>query len=266
MTEEVDQVQDTPEGNVEQPQVSEIEQRALDMGWKPREEFEGSDDDFIDAKEFVRRKPLFDKIESQSKEVKNLRKAFESLSQHYTKVNEAAYQRAYNELKIARRQARADGDFDREDAIEDEMKRVETQAAQLKQLNKESTQASEPPQLVEWKSKNKWYGSDEDLTAYADSIGTKLNREGMAPDDVLVEVEKRVKANFPHKFKNPRKESAPHVEQSGGRASRAESFEMTDLEKKIMNDITRQINPKTGKPVITKEQYIADLKAVRSSR
>ena len=32
------------------PEVSPLEQQALAMGWKPRTEFDGSDDEFIDAK------------------------------------------------------------------------------------------------------------------------------------------------------------------------------------------------------------------------
>ena len=35
-------------------------------------DFFGEDDDFIDAKEFVARKPLYDKIAQQSKQLKNV--------------------------------------------------------------------------------------------------------------------------------------------------------------------------------------------------
>jgi cytochrome c556 len=71
------------EAPVEQaPQRSDIETRALEMGWRPKEEFEGSEDDFIDAKEFVRRKPLFEKIEHQSKELKQIKQALEACKGH----------------------------------------------------------------------------------------------------------------------------------------------------------------------------------------
>ena len=48
------------EGQQEQAQHTPdpIETRALEMGWRPKEEFDGNEEDFIDAKEFVRRKPL----------------------------------------------------------------------------------------------------------------------------------------------------------------------------------------------------------------
>ena len=39
-------------------ELSAIEQRAIEMGWRPQEEFNGDEEDFIDAKEFVRRKNI----------------------------------------------------------------------------------------------------------------------------------------------------------------------------------------------------------------
>ena len=52
--------------NLEQeaPELSPIEQKAIQMGWRPKEQFEGDEEEFIDAKEFVRRQPLFDRIEN----------------------------------------------------------------------------------------------------------------------------------------------------------------------------------------------------------
>lgn len=62
----------TPEEKA--PEYTKIELEAMDMGWRPKSEFNGDEDDFIDAKEFVRRKPLFDKIDSTTRELSNLRR------------------------------------------------------------------------------------------------------------------------------------------------------------------------------------------------
>ena len=75
------QTQDQPK------QHTEVELRAMEMGWRPRDEFSGEDDDFIDAKEFVARKPLYDKIAQQSKQLKNVTQAVEALKEHYGKVS-----------------------------------------------------------------------------------------------------------------------------------------------------------------------------------
>lgn len=52
---------------VEKPAPAPYEAKALEMGWRPKEEWDGPEEDFIDAKEYVRRKSLFEKIEHQNK-------------------------------------------------------------------------------------------------------------------------------------------------------------------------------------------------------
>ena len=100
MTEEVNK-EATPKGgeNTEVKQLSPIEEKALEMGWRPQEEWDGEPEDFIDAKEFVRRQPLFDKIEQTTKALKDLKKGHEALIQHHLKVKETEYNRALETLK-----------------------------------------------------------------------------------------------------------------------------------------------------------------------
>ena len=49
----VDEVVEAPEGTEEIQQesheVSAVEQKALDMGWRPKSEFEGDEEDFIET-------------------------------------------------------------------------------------------------------------------------------------------------------------------------------------------------------------------------
>ena len=75
MTEEIKDVE-VPEGTGEEqtqekkaPELSAVEQKAIEMGWKPKDNFDGEETDFIDAAEFVRRKPLFDKIDTVGKDL-----------------------------------------------------------------------------------------------------------------------------------------------------------------------------------------------------
>ena len=94
------------------PEPTEVEKRAMEMGWKPRSEFDGEDDAFIDAKEFVRRAPLFEKIETQSKQLKALERSIDALKQHYTAREEAAVKNAIKSLKEQRKEALSQGDGD----------------------------------------------------------------------------------------------------------------------------------------------------------
>lgn len=246
----------------EAPQLTELEQRALSMGWRPKEDFAGNEDDFIDAKEFVRRKPLFDKIEGQSKELKNVKKALDALKTHYTKVQETEYNRALAKLQEAREEAITNSDGRAAVALEKEIKNVENQMAEIQKV--QSVQDTPEPEInpafTAWQHKNQWYQDTPYMRVWADDYGVKLAKTGMDPMKVLQEVEKAVRKEFPNKFTNPNKASAPDVEGSSSGSSKrggsGDSFELSDQERNIMNTLVRQ-------GVLTKEKYIADLKAAK---
>lgn len=254
----------TPEGNVEVPEQKEYsatEQRAMEMGWRPKEEFQGDESDFIDAGEFVRRKPLFEKIDAQSRKLKAVERALEEFKNHYSKVNENAYERAILALKNERKQALSDGDGDRFEAIDDQIKVVEKQVEDLREQRSQPVVQDEVvhPEFQSWKARNVWYDKTQYMRAFADDYGTKLAARGMAPAEVLKEVEKAVRQEFPQKFTNPNKAAAPDVESSGGSRKSGggkDGFELSEVERKVMNDFVRS-------GVMTREEYIKDLKKLK---
>jgi len=256
---------ETPEGGEQQQaqEPSPIEQQAMSMGWRPREEFDGSDDEFIDAKEFVRRKPLFDRLEQQSKQLKQVSRTLEDFKKHYSTMREVEYKRAIEALKLQQRAAVEDSDTARYDLLDKQIDSFEQEFEKIKDFH-ETTQASppDPAELTNWMSKNPWYQKDDAMTAYADRVGIKfqanVQRGDMSPAEVLKEVEKAVKAEFPHKFKNPNKGDAPNVGEGKSNTQRSggTKFELNDLELKIMNNLVRS-------GTMTKEQYISDLKKAK---
>ena len=239
------------------PEYSEVELKALDMGWKPKDQFHGSEDDFIDAKEFVRRQPLFDKIEATNRQVKQLNAALSALQDHYSKVNESAYNRAIADLKAQRKDALSNGDGERFEEIDDQIKEAEKQKLALESI-KPTAQAEAHPEFKSWKARNPWYDSVSHMRVFADEIGVKLHAQGKSPAEVLTEVEKAVRAEFPTKFRNANKDNAIQAENGRQSSKKAESFEMTDTERRIMNTLVRS-------GTMTKEQYITDLKKVRGT-
>lgn len=261
MTEEVKTEQVQTEQTA--PELSPIEQRAMEMGWRPKEEFQGEEDDFIDAKEFVRRKPLFDKIESQSKEIKNVRKAVEALKEHYSQREEAAVNAALAKLREARKEAIANSDGESFDALDTEIKRVEGQAKELKRLDQAKVEEVQElhPEFVAWTNRNKWYADVSYMRKWADDYGAELHKQGMTPPEVLRKVEEGVKREFPNKFKNPNKDLAPDVEsssRSGSKGSR-ETMELTEQERKVMNMLV-------STQTMTKDEYLASLKATKENK
>lgn len=256
------QVEGTPENTeVKAPEYTAVELKAMEMGWRPLSEFGGDEADFIDAKEFVNRKPLFDKIEHQSKQLKNVSKALEALKTHYTKVQETEFNRALQALKNERKAALNEGDGEKFERIDDEIKSVETQIEEVRQAaNTPAVDAGNPQVFQDWLGKNSWYQSTESMRLYADKVGIDLHAKGLDPETVLVRVSEAVRKEFPHKFTNPNKELAPDVGASRGasRGSSKDNFQLSDQERQIMNTLIK------SDPVrFTKEKYIADLKKIR---
>ena len=247
--------------NTEQVQEREytpIELEAIDQGWIPKEEFDGDPDKFIDAPEFVRRGELFRKIESQSRELKQVRQAIEALRVHNTKVEEAAYQRALKALNEQRKQAFLDGEHEKAFALEEQIENVKAEKAQITQSQVQPVVDNEyTQQFQEWVARNSWYESDELMRGAADTLGVKLHNEGLSPAEVLKRVEATIRKRFAIDNRKPAAERDNAVEassRSGGKPS--EKFSMSDDERQIMKSIVA-----TG--VMTEDEYIKQLKATR---
>jgi hypothetical protein len=257
MDEEVKVEGQEPEVKQEQKSDPFVE-RAMELGWRPHEEWDGAPEDFIDAKEFVRRQPLFEKIEHQSKEIRAVKQALDAFKQHHSRVKETEFNRALAALKAERRRALSEGETDRALALEDKIDEVTEQKNQFEQEVVSQPVDTQPrPEFVRWTQENTWYNKDKAMTAFADRLGVELHQQGYSPEEVLQKVSREVRTEFKHKFTNPKRERAGAVESGSRIQSNAEpEFQMSDDERRIMNRFVQ-----TG--VMTKEQYIADLKKIR---
>lgn len=243
----------------EAPALTPIQEKALAQGWKPKEQFEGAEDEFIDAAEFVRRGELFGKIEHQSRELKQVKQALEALKLHNTKIEASAFDRALKALKEQKRNAIVEGETSRVFEIEDQIEEAQAARAKLEREAQTPVIPEVDPAFTNWVDRNQWYAKDVAMQAVADRVGLELARRGIPQDEVLRKVEEEVRAAFPHKFTNPKRDRATAVEPSsrGGQsvAGRAE-MALSDEERAIMRKIV-----KTG--VMTEAEYMRQLKKVQ---
>lgn len=257
---------DSVETSNETPQTKEpstIEKRALEMGWRPKEEFDGDEEDFIDATEFVRRKPLFEKIDSVGKELRETRKALKALQEHHARVKEAEFKHALEQLRKEKKDALENGDADRLIEIDEQIADAKVrQVQEEKELRQEA--AAPHPNFISWVQKNTWYKEDAELKVLADQVGAAyaVANPDVAPDKVLDYVEKRIKRLYPDKFRNPNKDRPTAVEvRTSTPAIKSKedddsNYPLTDDERKVMMSFVRQ-------GIMTKSDYIKDLKRVK---
>lgn len=260
MSEELDNVAgENPQEQTPEKQFSAIEQRAMEQGWRPKEEFEGDPDAFIDAPEFVRRGELFSKIEHQSKELKAVKAALDALKTHHSKVKEVEYNRALKALQNARKQALVDGETERflelEQRIEEVKEEKEAFDTELEQVKADPVRDINP-EFTAWIDRNPWYDSSKPMRAYADKLGIELAQEGHAPSEVLKLVEREVKKEFAHKFQNQKAARPQAVEAPARSGGKADTFQMTEDERTIMRKLVRA-------GAMTEQEYIAELKKTR---
>lgn len=256
-----EETQNQVETSTPAPQESEVESRARAMGWVPKEEWTG-EGKWRDAETFVDRGELFAKIERQRKDLQEMRKAQAAFASHLETVRKAEFTKAYNALKEEKKAAYADGNPDAIIAAEDKMKALEAQAAASTPVTAPQIESEPPAAFVEWQNRNTWYNpSNRAMVDFADAEGHRLAASRtLSPDQILQEVEARVRREFPHKFTNPNRSKPSAVEGAGNRPSNAkEDYPLTDEQRHVMNRLVRS-------GTLTKEQYIADLKAVNERR
>jgi hypothetical protein len=240
--------------------VDSYTQQAVEQGWKPKAEYQGDPDKWKEAKEFVERGELFKKIDTMGKELKETRRALQMLKEHHNKVKEVEYSKAVNELKQLQKKHLEEGNSD--GYLETTELLTDLKAEQkAREVVQEGTPTQPDPRFVSWVTDNKWYNSDPEMRQFADAVGmgyAQTNRN-LSPEDVLAYVSKEVKERFKDKFVNPNRTKSTLVGSSNTSAgtSTKNDIELTDDERRVMNTFIR-----TG--VLTKEEYLSEIKRMRS--
>lgn len=226
-----------PQEQIAQP--NEYEVKAREAGWRPKEEFSGDPEQWIDAKEFVQRGVLYDRVHKLTQQNKQMERTLNQLAEHNRKVEQAAYKQALADLKAQKRAALDSGDTDAVIELDERLLEVRDAA---REYDKQATaQANQPPQeYFDFASRNVWYTKDAAMTAYADAIGKQLQQNGVADAATFFqEVERAVKREFAHKFKR-QDSSAPAVE--GATTTKATSktaYVPSEAEKRVAKDFVR---------------------------
>ncbi len=243
-----------------EPELSEedkqYEERARRQGWRPKDEYSGNADRWVDAKTFVLRgeaelpliRERFRKMDTQFAETKaelnetkkRLTEASEvlvELRDMSVKSEERAYGRALAQIQAKQRQAVREASEEKFAAAQQEYEQLgpppaappkrETVKTEIPPVNP----AQPDPAVIQWVAENPWFNSDQVLNVYAISEENVVKAEhpGWSVTEQLGEVKKRVMDRFPEKFNNRRRTAPSPVSSSQAPPAKPKGRTVKDL-------------------------------------
>lgn len=204
MSEEINDILDTMSNSSEIPESSTSESapkeltqedKARQQGWRPKSQYHGDPDLWVDAKEFLYRG-------SYLKRIKQLESAVDAATQVAIKARQDMYQKALQDLESQKASAHALADTVRLEQIitkEQELKRTAPQQA--------NTPAQELPEFKEFASNNPWMQQTtpkaKAMKVYAKEVGEEFERANpMAnPKEIFDYIQDQVREEFSEQFK-----------------------------------------------------------------
>lgn len=259
-------VDDATPAEPKAPELNEVEQEAFKEGWRPKDQFEGDENRWIPADEFMRRKPLFAKIDELKsetyhtrKELQEMRSVVKTLGEQYKKARDVEYARAIKELQSVKKAAFEEQDFDtleRADEQLDQLK-IEKQRAEIAAKQEIKQQMAQPsPEYLTWAQNNPWYAQDQEMRVDADAIALAyINaKRDATPTEVYAAVSQKIRKMYPDKFEKP---SRPNPVDSGRSSApapkKSERYSLTPAEEDVARTLERS-------GVMTRAEYIESLK------
>jgi len=179
-----------------------VESKARAMGWRPKSEFKGDPERFVDAAEYVRKgeemlpivkaenRRLQEQLAQQNGQLAELRnlvktnnEAIEALKEANDATAKLKARESQRNLRTAIEEARKEGETDRVVELQEQLDAVTAQlqapAPTKKEAPKEEpTQPTLDPVTQQWMKDNPWYGTDRRRTALANAIGQELRANG----------------------------------------------------------------------------------------
>jgi len=171
------------EGDDSEPELSEIEQVAAEMGWSPQDKWRGPEEQWVDAKTFLKRGPeiLKQTLSRQDQKLSQVSETMERMARVAETAQERAYERARADILAEQEEAVAAGDLE---TFRDTQKQLESldkeKPTPTPKADDTAGNPDEDPAFKAWHAENSWYGPDGDpeKTLYAEqTLAPVLSRK-----------------------------------------------------------------------------------------
>jgi hypothetical protein len=265
---EENQEQEGQEGRQEH-KPSENEQRALRMGWRPKEEFKGDPEKWIDADSFVgrteRELPIaLGTIRNLERRLIETESVIKDFAKYYEAKEQRAYERAIKDLQKQQREAVEVGDTAKFDSVQAEINQVLKEAKEHATASAKRDQQARPSADFEaWRGRNPWYGSDLDMTRIADEISRSVVAaypELANGPEIFAKYDEALKLRFGDKINggNQRRKDPPTVGSGSDDARGGQSGKGGKTYASLPADAKKACDQFVKAGLLTREQYLQD--------
>ncbi|MHC4105519.1 MAG: hypothetical protein ACYSR9_11300 [Planctomycetota bacterium] len=205
----------------ESPQMSAVEQKAYDQGWRPEDDFKGPSENWKTPREYIQ-------AGEHMQQINALKSEFNERIENVNRYNTAQTEAKIKELKLQQRATIEEADTEAYDK-----KQVEIDALNEQQAPQAQAQAGDPPEITAWKAKNTWFNdqSDERGGVAVSVWNNYLQKNPNATNEqALAHVDSRIQSIYPTTNENPRRDQPNVTESNTRRPSRkGRSLSMSDL-------------------------------------
>lgn len=230
---DADATKQTETPPADEPKSDPLVEKASKSGWTDKDAWvaAGKDpDEWVDAKEFIARKPLYDRIHKQERAIRERDERIEAVSKYAANAAKAEREKVLAEIDAEKRQAFESGDYDALKAAERKEREVLAEPQQQAPQSAEPKPVEAPPEVKDFAKRNEhWFEKDKDMTDFAVAkVEGYVRGEGMALNDALKKADEDVRRVFSHKFANPNKDK-PSAVAPNNRETRSRSISPSDL-------------------------------------
>ena len=211
----------------EELQLNGTEQKAYDQGWRPKDDFEGPEDNWKSAKEYVRDGEFLATIKELHQKVDSQKVDFDQRLENSNKLHEARKAREISDLKAQQRDAVLTSDTDSYDDAQKQIEKLEEAPVEVKKSQ------TVDPVISEWESKNAWINDlTDERTPLAQGIWNQYIAKNPTASNAqaIDHVDSRMNALYPTNNSNPRRNQQNTNETPAKRGKKlSKSLTMGDL-------------------------------------
>ena len=222
---------DPPGGNDYQPQ-NKWEERALAMGWKPKEDWHGDDEDWTPAREYVRVGEVLESNRRLQSRIDRNEADFNSRLDSVQEFHRNQLQMQRENLEAKRDKAAEDGDMEDYREANAEIKKLDEQQTTTQQQPTTGIPITETPEVKAYLQSNPWIAGNDPKAVFArqkfiDFIEANKTNQQATVADALNYMENQVNEFYPGQNEDPNnvdpRRRASMGDKGGGPAPRGKS-------------------------------------------